>query len=164
MENLILLWDGQNPDKKVIRYDLILIPYEKIQYNMKTTIIRMILFKFQYWYYKKICFPKVNGHNSRYHFSIVLYTKYQFHLFFTQNLNLHNVNSILHHLIKKYSALYHFWVQNNQFKIDLNTKIEYKLRTEMCNDIISRYLKKVMFCTILYQAVSFSYHYSWLKW
>ncbi len=44
------------------------IQYDNIRFDMKTTILRMISFKFRQQYYKKICFLKENSHNSRYQF------------------------------------------------------------------------------------------------
>ncbi len=128
-----------------------------IWYNMKMTILGKILVKFRYQDYKKFCFPNVNSHNWRHCFMIILYTKYRFHLVF------HTESRFCTNLIKKYSVLYCFWVQNYWFYIILSTKIEYKLRTETCNNIISRYFEKILFCTVLYQIVLFLYHHSWLE-
>jgi hypothetical protein len=77
----------QKSDK--IRFDI-----NSTWYNMKMTILRKILFKFWYGDYKKICFANVII------LDIILWLFYMqninFILFFSQNLDLHNVISILH--------------------------------------------------------------------
>ncbi len=62
-----------------------------------------------------------------------------FILFFTSNLDLHNVISILQQFDSKIFGFISF--------LSSRTKIEYKLRTETCNNIILTYLEMIPFCT-----------------
>jgi hypothetical protein len=56
-------------------------------------------------------------------------------------------------LIKKYSVLYHFEYKIISLTLFRVQKIEYKLRTETCNDAILRYLSILPFCFEFYSIV-----------
>jgi hypothetical protein len=64
--------------KKAIRYDYI----DLLQYDIKTTILGKISFQFPFREHFYVKIADANGHNLRYCFRIILYTKYQFHLIF----------------------------------------------------------------------------------
>jgi len=125
----------QNWVKKAIRNDSIWIGYDMI---WKWQFLeRYTNFDFENIFLIKLWMWMVIIQD--YHFMIPLYTKYQFHLVF-------------------------HWVQNYWFDIILSTKIDYNLRTEICNNVIFRYLKKIMFCIILFCIKFFLSHHSWLEW
>jgi len=106
---------------------------------MKMTILRNVSFKFQYLHLKIFVFQKwtVIIRDS------ILWSFYiqniDFILFLTSNLDLLNVISILQRFDSKLFGFISF--------LSWRTKIEYKSRTETCNDIILTYLEMIPFCT-----------------
>ncbi len=92
---------------------------------------------------KYVCITYATGNNLR----LSIYD----HFIYKISISPQFSNRISIYLIK--SLFCASLIKNIQFYNILSIKIEYKSRTETCNNIVSRYLEKVPFCIKLYQIV-----------
>ncbi len=113
-----------NEDKKLIRYDL---RSRYHQFNIKMTILKNTSIKFQYWYYKNLCFLNLNVPRTKKYQIMTVYNlpeNIDLTLICThKSCNSHNTISNLHHFDYKYIGFISYTFRNKWLQIDnLNIK------------------------------------------